>query len=69
MDVCVVLIILVISFIPMVLISILIKIDSPRTVLLRQKRLGKDGKVLLKFRSMCIGAEHTGSGGIQERAM
>lgn len=63
-DVCVALIILVIGFIPMVLVAILIKIDSPGPVLFKQKRIGKDGKVftILKFRSMCQGAEHTGSG-------
>lgn len=63
-DVCVALIILVIGFIPMVLVSILIKLDSPGPVLFKQKRIGKGGKVftILKFRSMCQGAEHTGSG-------
>lgn len=63
-DVCVAMLILVIGFIPMVLVSVLIKIDSPGPVLFKQKRIGKDGKVftILKFRSMCQGAEHTGSG-------
>ena len=63
-DVCAAVLILVIGFIPMVLISVLIKIDSPGPVLFKQKRIGKDGKVftILKFRSMCQGAEHTGSG-------
>ena len=63
-DVCVAMLVLVIGFIPMVLVSVLIKIDSPGPVLFKQKRIGKDGKVftILKFRSMCQGAEHTGSG-------
>lgn len=49
---------------PMALVAILIKLDSPGPVLFRQKRLGLDGKVfdMYKFRSMCVNAEHTGSG-------
>ena len=48
----------------MLLTAILIKIDSPGKVLFMQERIGKDGKVfrIAKFRSMCTGAEHTGSG-------
>ncbi|MBQ2687942.1 MAG: sugar transferase [Clostridia bacterium] len=44
--------------------ALCIKIDSKGSVIFKQKRLGKDGKVfeILKFRSMCVGAEHTGSG-------
>ena len=44
--------------------AIAIKIDSPGNVLFFQERIGKDGKVfkIIKFRSMCVGAEHTGSG-------
>ena len=44
--------------------AIAIKIDSPGNVFFLQERLGKDGKVfkIIKFRSMCVGAEHTGSG-------
>lgn len=63
-DICAAMLILVIGFVPMVLVSVLIKIDSPGPVLFKQKRIGKDGKVftILKFRSMCQGAEHTGSG-------
>lgn len=48
-----------------VLIAIAIKIEDPRgPVIFAQERLGKDGKVYLmyKFRSMKVGAEHTGSG-------
>lgn len=45
-------------------VSILIKIDSRGTVIFRQKRIGRNGKVfeIYKFRSMCVGAEKTGSG-------
>lgn len=53
----------------MLLTSILIKIDSPGNVLFMQERIGKDGKVfkIAKFRSMCTGAEHTGSGVYSEK--
>lgn len=48
----------------LLLTAVLIKIDSPGPVLFLQERLGKDGKVfkIAKFRSMRVGAEHTGSG-------
>lgn len=50
--------------IPMLLVAIIVKLDSQGPVLFRQQRLGRDGKVfeMYKFRSMCVGAEHTGSG-------
>lgn len=58
------LLVLVIGAIPMMIVALFIKIDSPGPVIFRQQRIGKNGKVfeLLKFRSMCLGAEHTGSG-------
>ena len=45
-------------------VSILIKIDSRGPVIFRQKIIGRNGKVfeIYKFRSMCVGAEKTGSG-------
>lgn len=45
-------------------VSILIKIDSRGPVIFRQKRIGRNGNVfeIYKFRSMCVGAEKTGSG-------
>ena len=48
----------------MTIIAIAIKIDSPGSVFFKQKRLSYKGKVfeIIKFRSMCVGAEHTGSG-------
>ena len=56
--------VLIVGLIPMAVVAVLIKLDSPGPVIFRQQRLGKDGKVfeLLKFRSMCQGAEHMGSG-------
>jgi lipopolysaccharide/colanic/teichoic acid biosynthesis glycosyltransferase len=44
--------------------AIAIKIDSKGPILFKQERLGKGGRVfrIYKFRSMCVNAEHTGSG-------
>lgn len=55
---------IVILAIPMVIVALAIKIDSPGPVLFKQKRIGKNGRVfrIYKFRSMCVGAEKTGSG-------
>lgn len=50
---------------PLLLIAALaIKLGSPGPVIFRQQRLGLHGRVfeMYKFRSMCVGAEHTGSG-------
>lgn len=49
---------------PMLIIAIIIKSDSPGPVLFKQKRIGYKGKVfeILKFRTMCVGAEQMGSG-------
>lgn len=48
----------------LVITALAVKLDSPGPVIFKQDRLGKDGKVfkIYKFRSMCQGAEHTGSG-------
>ena len=56
--------VLAVGAIPMGLVALAIKLDSPGPVLFKQQRIGKDGKVfeILKFRSMCQNAEHTGSG-------
>ena len=54
----------IVAFMPMILVGIAVKLDSPGPVLFKQERIGKDGKVfsMLKFRSMCVGAEKKGSG-------
>ena len=46
------------------IVSIAIKADSKGPVIFKQERLGLGGKVFLiyKFRSMCVGAEQTGTG-------
>ena len=47
------------------IIALLVKLNDPSgPVIFKQDRLGKDGKVyrMYKFRTMCVGAEHTGSG-------
>ncbi len=56
--------VLLILAVPMLIIALAVKIDSPGPVLFRQDRIGKNGKVfrMLKFRSMCVDAEHTGTG-------
>ena len=53
-----------VTAVPMLVIALLIKMDSPGPVIFKQERLGKDGKSfwIWKFRSMCVGAEQTGSG-------
>lgn len=54
----------VLAVVPMTITAIAIKLDSPGSVLFRQKRLGLNGKEfeILKFRSMCNNAEFSGSG-------
>ena len=64
LDCILALLVLIVGGIPMLIVALLIRIESPGPALFPQKRIGKDGKVfeILKFRSMCVGAEHTGSG-------
>ena len=53
---------LVVAAIPMAIVAIAIKWDSPGPVIFKQQRLGRYGKVytMYKFRSMCVGAEKGG---------
>lgn len=53
---------LIVAAIPMVIVAIAIKWDSPGPVIFKQQRLGRYGKVytMYKFRSMCVGAEKGG---------
>lgn len=55
---------LVLLSIPMLIVAIAVKIESKGPVFFKQERIGKNGKVfkIIKFRSMCVGAEKTGSG-------
>ncbi len=56
--------ILILSSPILLVLAIAIKIDSPGPVIFKQKRLGLGGKEfwIYKLRSMCVGAEKTGSG-------
>lgn len=61
-DIAVSVIGLVVLGIPMLLIALLIRLDSPGAAVFRQERLGKDGKpfVMYKFRTMRLDAEANG---------
>ena len=64
LDILLSIIVLLIAAVPMLVIAVLIRFGSPGPAIFKQERIGKDGKVfrLYKFRSMCVNAEHTGSG-------
>ena len=64
MDVVLSLMGLIVLAIPMAVVAIIIKLDSPGPAIFAQERIGRNGKVywMYKFRSMKVGAEHTGSG-------
>lgn len=57
-------ILLILGAIPLLIVALIIKIDSPGEALFKQERLGLNGKTfkIYKFRSMCVGAEKKGSG-------
>lgn len=62
-DVMLSLVALAVLAIPMALLALAVKLDSPGPVFYRQERLGKNGKPfqLVKFRSMCTDAEKAGA--------
>lgn len=50
---------------PLMFITVIaIRLESKGSAIFKQERLGLNGRVFIiyKFRSMCVGAEHTGSG-------
>lgn len=53
---------LIVLSVPMLIIALAIKLDSKGTVLFKQDRIGKNGRVfkIIKFRSMCVNAEKGG---------
>ena len=63
-DILIALIGIILAAIPMLFIAIAIKLNSKGPVIFKQERVGRKGKVfkIYKFRSMCVGAEKTGSG-------
>jgi len=63
-NIIIALLVLIIGAIPMLIIALIIRIDSPGPAIFKQDRLGRGGKVFqfYKFRSMRLNAEHTGSG-------
>ena len=63
-DVIVSVVAVIITAVPMAVIAVLIKLESEGPVLFKQERLGLHGKVftIYKFRTMCVGAEKTGTG-------
>ncbi|MDO4296132.1 MAG: sugar transferase [bacterium] len=64
LDLAIAIPVLIVVAMPMVITAIAVKLDSKGPVLFKQERIGKDGRVfkMLKFRSMCVGAEKTGTG-------
>ena len=64
LDIVLAVIALSVLLLPMAIVALCIKIDSSGPVFFKQQRLGRGGKVyqIIKFRSMCVGAEKTGSG-------
>ncbi|WJW67309.1 sugar transferase [Candidatus Chlorohelix allophototropha] len=59
MDIVLSLIAILITAIPMLLVALAVRLDSPGSVLFRQTRVGKDGKLFtcFKFRSMYVNAD------------
>ncbi len=64
LDICAAAVALVIIWPLLLIIFALVRATSKGPAIFKQERIGKNGKVfcIYKFRSMCVGAEHTGSG-------
>ena len=69
LDIAISIIGILLCLIPMAVIAIAIRCDSTGPVLFKQKRIGYKEKeyYIWKFRSMCVGAERTGSGVYSEK--
>ena len=63
-DIAVSLVLLILLLPLFAVIALAIKLDSRGEVIFKQERLGLNAKsfYIYKFRSMCVGAEHTGTG-------
>ncbi|MBQ8302260.1 MAG: sugar transferase [Clostridia bacterium] len=68
-DVCASLVMLIVLAPVLLIAAIAIKLDSKGPVIFKQERIGLGGKVfkIYKFRSMCVNAEHTGTGVYSEK--
>ena len=55
---------LIILCVPMLIVALIIRLESPGPAIFKQERVGKNGKVytMYKFRSMCVGAEQQEGG-------
>ena len=55
---------IIVTFPFLLIVALLIRIESRGPAIFKQQRIGRDKKVfnIYKFRSMCVGAEKTGSG-------
>lgn len=69
LDIAVAIPVLIVGAIPMALTAAAIRMESPGSAIFRQARLGLHGKEfnVLKFRSMYVNSEHTGSGVYSDR--
>ena len=64
LDMCIAAVLLVVLCPVLLITAVLIRLDSSGPAIFAQERLGQQGKIfrIYKFRTMCLNAEHTGSG-------